>query len=108
MMIRGVRGAITVDADTTGDILEGTTEMLRALIDANSIDEEDVASVSFTTTPDLTACYPAKAARDMGWTQVALMAFAEMDVPGGLAKCVRVLIHWNTSKRQDELVHVFM
>ena len=70
------------------------------LIEANGIDEDDVASVIFTTTPDLTAAYPAKAARDMGWTQVALMGCQEMDVPGGLPRCIRVLIHWNTPKAQ--------
>jgi chorismate mutase len=108
MMMRGVRGAITVDEDSAEAIWQGTRELLVALIEANGIEEEYVASVIFTTTPDLTAAFPAKAARDMGWTQTALMGMQEMDVPNGLKQCIRVLIHWNTDKRQDELQHVFL
>jgi|SRR5690606_17598348 chorismate mutase len=108
MMMRGVRGAITVDEDSAEAIWQGTRELLAALIEANGIEEEYVASVIFTTTPDLTAAFPAKAARDMGWTQTALMGMQEMDVPNGLKQCIRVLIHWNTDKRQDELQHVFL
>ena len=78
------------------------------MIEANEIDEDDVASVIFTTTPDLTAAYPAKAARDLGWTQVALMGCQEMAVPGGMPRCIRVLIHWNTPKGNAELRHIFL
>lgn len=106
--IRGVRGAITVDTDSEAAILEATTELLKMIIEANNMLEDDVASVLFTTTPDLTACYPAKAARDLGWQQVALMGFQEMNVPTGLKMCVRVLIHWNTPKAQRDIQHVFL
>ncbi len=78
------------------------------MIQANDINEDDVASVIFTTTPDLTAAYPAKAARDLGWTQVALIGCQEMNVPNGIPRCIRVLIHWNTPKRNGELRHVFL
>jgi chorismate mutase len=108
MMVRGVRGATTVEEDTTEAILEATRELLTALIAANVIDEAQVASVIFTTTPDLTAAYPARAARDLGWTQVALMGCQEMPVPGGLEKCIRVLIHWNTPRGLGEVQHVFL
>ena len=108
MMIRGVRGAITVDSNTDEAIWSATQILLRAMIDANGIDEGDVASVLFTTTPDLTAAYPAKAARMMGWSRVALMGFVEADVVDGLTMCVRVLIHWNTNKDIDSIRHVFM
>jgi chorismate mutase len=108
MIMRGVRGAITIDEDSADAIWQGARELLDALIEANGIEEEHVASVIFTTTPDLTAAFPAKAARDMGWTQTALMGMQEMDVPGGLKLCIRVLIHWNTDKRMDELQHVFL
>lgn len=107
-MLRGARGAITVEADTTAAILEATTELLRTLIMTNGIREEDVASVLFTTTPDLTACYPARAARDLGWRQVALMGFQEMHVPDGLKLCIRVLIHWNTDTPQAGVRHAFL
>lgn len=108
MMIRGVRGAITASENTTEAILEATAEALETLIELNGIDEHDVASVLFTTTPDLDACYPAKAARNLGWRQVALMGFQEADVADGLKMCVRVLIHWNTEKDIHEIKHVFL
>lgn len=108
MSFRGVRGAITIDEDSVEAILSATRELLIALIEANEIEEEDVASAIFTTTPDLTAIYPARAARDLGWTQVALIGCQEMQVPGGLPRCIRVLIHWNTPKSNRELKHVFL
>lgn len=108
MRVQGVRGAITVEADTKEVILEATTELLQTLIAANGMEEEDVASILFTTTPDLTAWYPARAARDLGWTQAPLMGFQEMNVPDGLKLCIRVLIHWNTEKTQKEINHVFL
>jgi len=108
MMMRGVRGAITAESNSPDAILKATEEVLRTMIMVNEIAEEEVASVLFTTTPDLTACYPAKAARNLGWRQVALMGFQEMQVPGGLEKCIRVLIHWNTKKSLAEIEHVFM
>jgi chorismate mutase len=108
MKVRGVRGAITVETDTAEAIWSATGELLNALVTANDIQEDDVASIIFSTTPDLTACYPAREARRMGWHQTALMGFQEMDVPDGLKMCVRILIHWNTTKAQDEIVHCFM
>ena len=108
MMVRGGRGATCAAADTAEAIWQATDELLRLLIEANGIEEEYVASVIFTTTPDLTAAYPAKAARDMGWTQTALMGCQEMPVTGGVEHCIRVLIHWNTTKRQNEIQHIFM
>jgi chorismate mutase len=108
MMVRGVRGAITVEENSAEAILDATDEILRAMIAVNGIREDEVASVLFTTTPDLTACFPAKAARNLGWRRAALMGFQEADVPEGLNMCVRVLIHWNTSKSMDEIQHIFL
>jgi chorismate mutase len=108
MMVRGVRGAITVEEDTTEAILEATDEVLRFMIEENGILEDEVASILFTTTPDLTACFPAKAARNMGWRRVALMGFQEADVSEGLKLCIRVLIHWNTTKGMDDIQHIFL
>jgi chorismate mutase len=107
-MMRGVRGATTVEVDSAEAILEATESLLRAMIEANGIEEEHVASVIFTTTPDLTAVYPAQAARQLGWKQTALMGMQEMAVPGGLERCIRVLVHWNTDKGIGDLVHVYM
>jgi len=108
MMIRGVRGAITVEKNTPEAILSATKELLRAMIEANAIEEEAVASVMFSSTPDLNAAYPARAARDLGWRQTALMGFQEMEVPDGLPRCIRILVHWNTEKVLADLNHIFL
>lgn len=108
MKFRGVRGAITADANTAEAILEAARQLLQALIEANEIEEDDVASVIFTTTADLTAAYPAKAARDLGWRRTALLGALEMNMDDGIERCIRVLIHWNTPKSLDEISHVYM
>lgn len=108
LKMRGVRGATTVEENTEAAILEGTEELLRVMIEENGIEEEDVASVLFSTSGDLDAAFPARAARALGWTSTALMGFQEMPVPGSLEKCIRVLIHWNTSRGQKEIQHVYL
>jgi len=108
MMIRGVRGAITVDDNTEEAIWSATRELLETMIERNNVNEDDVASILFTTTPELTAAYPAKAARMFGWSRTALMGFVEADIIDGLQMCIRVLIHWNTDKAMDEIHHVFL
>jgi chorismate mutase len=109
VVCRGIRGATTVDANTAEDILEGTTELLRVLIGLNGIDDPDlIASAVFTTTPDLTATFPAIAARDLGWTEVPLLCAHEMAVPGALDKVVRVLLHVNTGRAAAEIRHVYL
>jgi chorismate mutase len=105
---RGVRGAITVDENSAQAILSATEELLRAIIAANRICEQDVASVFFTVTPDLDAVCPAVAARQLGWTRTALLCLQEMAVPGGLPRCIRVLIHWNTGRSSDEIRHIYL
>ncbi len=105
---RGVRGATTTDGATREQILAATAELLERLVQANGIEPEDVASVIFTTTPDLTAEYPALAARLMGWRDVALLCGHEMAVPGGLERCVRILLHWNTTLPASEVEHVYI
>jgi chorismate mutase len=106
--LRGIRGATTVEANTREAILQATTELLSALIDANDIRRDDVASVIFTTTPDLNAEFPALAARHMGWADVALMCGHEMAVPGSLPMCLRILMHVNTAKAQGEIRFVYL
>ena len=108
MLVRGVRGATTVHENTAEAINRGTAELLQAIIEANGIEEEFVASVIFTTTPDLNAAYPAGAARAVGWRQTALMGCQEIDMPSGVPQCIRILIHWNTEKRLKEIRHVYM
>lgn len=105
---RGVRGATTADENTSEAIWKATRELLEVVIRANDIVEDDVASVIFTSTPDLNAAYPAKAARDLGWHRTALMGVQEIGVPDGIPLCIRILIHWNTEKTLDEIKNVYM
>ncbi|MCS6882973.1 MAG: chorismate mutase [Oscillochloridaceae bacterium] len=105
---RGVRGATTCEANTREAILTATRELLELLVERNGIHVDDIASAIFTTTPDLNAEFPAVAARAIGWTDTALLCGHEMDVPGSLRSCIRVLIHWNTERRADEIVHVYI
>jgi chorismate mutase len=105
---RGLRGATTVQENQADAILEATAELLRALVERNDLREADVASVLFTATPDLDAAYPAVAARQLGWTQTALLCAQEMAVRGSLPRCIRVLIHWNTDRPQEQLHHVYL
>ena len=108
MPCRGVRGATLVERNEREPILAATRELLALLIRRNGIQPEDVASAIFTTTPDLTAEFPALAARQLGWLEVPLLCGQEMAVPGSLEGCVRVLIHWNTNKNQSEISHVYI
>ena len=109
MMLRGIRGATTVESNTKDAILQATLELLEAIIEANNVHRDDVASVFFSTTPDLDAEFPAVAARvQMGWTNTALMCAHEMNVPGSLPMCLRILMHVNTPKGQDEVKFIYL
>ena len=108
MLCRGIRGATTVEENTTEAILSATRELLYIIIRANGIDVFDVASAIFTTTRDLDATYPALAARQLGWYDAALLCGHEMEVPGGLERCIRILIHWNTTRSPDDIIHVYL
>ena len=108
MWCRGIRGATTVDSNTKEDIVNASRELLQKVIDANEIKAEDVACAIFTTTPDLDAEFPAVAARQLGWSQVALLCAQEMDVPSSLRRCLRILILYNTEKSADEIVHIYI
>jgi chorismate mutase len=107
-MFRGVRGATVAKSNTREAIMEATEELIRKLIEVNGIEEDQVASVIFTSTPDLNAAFPAAAARHIGWTRVALLGAQEIDTPEGMKRCIRVLIHWNTNRTLDEIQHVYM
>jgi chorismate mutase len=97
-----------VEQDTPDAVLKATRELLALMIHLNGIQPEDVASVLFTTTRDVVSQYPALAARQLGWLDVPLMCGHEMDVPRGLPRCIRVLIHWNTDTPQAEIRHVYL
>jgi chorismate mutase len=106
MTCRGVRGATTVDHNEREEILVATRQLLGLMIRINGIEARDVASALFTTTPDIDAEFPALAARQLGWFDVPLLCGHEMTVPGSLPLCIRVMLHWNTTKSQQEIEHV--
>ena len=109
MPTRGIRGATTVTSDNPDLIMQATCELLETILYENDgMQLEDIASAFFTTTEDIASAYPALAARQMGWDQVPMMCAREIPVPGSLPLCIRVLIHWNTDKEQNEIQHVYL
>jgi chorismate mutase len=109
MPVRGIRGATTVEVDQEEAVLRATGELLQALLEANpGMQQQDIASAWFTATDDLHAAFPARAARQLGWTETALMCAQEMRVQGGLERCIRVLLHWNTEVGQGQVRHVYL
>lgn len=105
---RGIRGATTVDHNDREEILAATRELLELLIEKNDLKVEDIVSAIFSTTEDLDAEFPAVAARELGWTETALMCAREIPVPNSLQKCIRVLIHVNTTRSAQEIQHVYI
>ncbi len=108
MYCRGIRGATTVEENSREEILTATTELLQLLIHKNELQTEDIASAIFTVTADLDAEFPALAAREMGWTDVPLLCMQEIPVPHSLKKCIRVLLHVNTTRGAAEIQHVYI
>ena len=108
-MIRGVRGAITVTADQPEEILEETRRLVLEMTEKNNIDPDNVASVIISTTTDITSAFPAKAVRTLeNWTYVPVMCTHEMDVPGSLPLCIRVMMHVETEQAQKDVRHIYM
>ncbi|WP_334071578.1 chorismate mutase [Paenibacillus sp. A14] len=109
MYNRGIRGATTVNRNEEKEILDATAELLQEVVRRNEIVPEDICSVWITVTPDLDATFPAKAIRALsGWDMVPLMCSTEIPVKGGLPKCVRLLLHVNTTKGQREMKHIYL
>lgn len=109
MAVRGIRGATTVSEDNAESIHEATRELLEEIIRLNELsDFGEIVSAVFTTTPDLTAAFPAEAARGLGMNRVPLLCASEIAVPNALPRCVRVLLHVNTDRTQEQMVHVYL
>lgn len=108
MSWRGIRGATSVEENDKAAILGATQELLSTMCARNHIAVENIVSVFFTVTPDLNAAYPAQAARRIGWQQTPLICAADMDVPGSLPRCVRVLMHADLNCSIDEVRHVYL
>lgn len=108
-MIRGMRGAITVSGNIEQEILAATEELAAKMIKLNQINPESVASVFLSTTDDINAAFPAKVLRRFeGWKYVPVMCMQEISVPNSLKLCIRIMMHVNTDKRQEEIVHVYL
>jgi len=109
MPVRGVRGAISVAENCPKEILAATRELLAEVIARNQLDDfSEIVSAIFTTTPDLTASFPAEAARELGMSQVPLLCASEIAVPHGLPRIIRVLLHVNTDRSQSEMTHIYL
>jgi chorismate mutase len=108
MAIRALRGAIQVDADDRDQILEAVAELVQAVLDRNGLSTDEVVSLVFTATPDLTAEFPAYAARRAGLSDVPMLSATEIDVPGGMPRVVRLLAHVETTRTRAELRHVYL
>jgi chorismate mutase len=108
MFCRGIRGATVAPGNSREEILSATRELLRRMLSANYVDKQSVACMFFSTTADLNAEFPALAARQMGWTDTALMCLQEIPVPGSLGRCIRIMVLFNTEKRAEDIRHVYI
>ena len=108
MLVRGIRGAITANGNTIEEIIKRTKELLTTLKRENDFKIEDIVSIFFSITSDLNAAFPAKAVRELGWNKVPLFDMQEIDVPGSLPRCIRILIQINCSKSQQEIRHCYL
>ena len=108
MTCRGIRGAITIDENDETNIIDGTVELLNQMLNANQIDDTDIVSIFFSVTEDLNATFPAKAARKLGLTDTPLLCFHEIRVPNGLEKCIRILMHVNSSLKKADIKHIYL
>jgi chorismate mutase len=108
MKCRGIRGAITVEQNAEAPILAATRELFTLLTSDNALSADDMAAVLITCTPDLTAAFPARAIRESGYGSVPLMCSVEMDVPGALPRCIRIMLMVNTEKSASELKHIYL
>lgn len=108
MTIRAIRGAITVDGNDRGAILDATGELVGALMDRNALEVDHLVSAIFTMTDDLDAVFPAEAARQKGWGQVPLLCAREIAVPGALARCIRILVHAQSDRPRSDIQHVYL
>jgi chorismate mutase len=108
LMVRGLRGATTVETDTVAQVTERSQELILRLMERNELSEDDIVSVLFTATGDVTSIFPATAVREIGFGDVPLLCAAEIAVPGAMPLCIRALLHVHTTKTRDEIHHVYL
>lgn len=108
-MVRGVRGATTIEQNSEQEIVEATTELVAKMVETNRIEPESVAHVLITVTEDITAAFPAKVLRQFdGWVYVPVVCAQEIPVPGSMPRCIRILMTVNTDVEQQEIAHVYL
>lgn len=108
MRVRGIRGAVVVEEDAEGRVLEATAALLRELLARNDLEPDDVVSIVFTATGDLRSAFPAAAARRIGLDRVPVLSARELDVEGAMPRVVRVLVHAHTERSPAEVAHVYL
>ena len=108
MPLRGIRGATCINKNNKVEIVKATKELLFKIIEANKIKQEDIASIIFSTTTDLNAEFPAVAARELGYLYTPLLCMHEINVPGSIKKCIRILVHVNASTAQSKIKHIYL
>lgn len=108
MAVRGIRGAVTAVTNSKEAISAATQTLLRGMVTANKIEDQQIISIFFTMTTDLNAAFPAAAARAMGWTDIPLLDAQEMEVPGAMARVIRVLMHVECDLTRAEIAHVYI
>lgn len=108
MALRGIRGATTAGKNNKEEIVAATRELLSEIASANQLKIEEIASIIFSVTRDLDAEFPAAAAREIGWNDTPLLCTYEIDVPGSLPKCIRVLLQVNTDTAQKDIKHIYL
>lgn len=106
--VRAIRGATTVDEDTREAVIGRTQELVRAVVERNALSAEDIVSILFTATDDISSAFPAEAAREAGFTRVPLMCARELDITDGIERCIRVMVHAYTARAAEELRHPYL
>jgi chorismate mutase len=106
--VRALRGATTVDEDTTDQVSRRTRQLVAAMLEQNDVAKDDLISILFTATDDIHAMFPATAARQLGLGDVPLICARELDVAGGTPRCIRVLMHLVTGRARAQLHHVYL
>ena len=106
--LRALRGATTCEKNSAEEIFEVTQELLTRMMERNDLEHDDVVSVLLTTSPDLTAAFPATAARGVGFGDIPLMCASEIDVPGAMPRCIRVMMHVYTTRSREQMRHVYL
>lgn len=108
MKVRALRGATTIPNNSKEAIIDGTAELLKEMMARNQIEEEDIVSIIFSATDDLNAEFPAAAARNLGFKLVPLLCARELSIPDGTQRCIRILMHFYTDKKPEELRHTYL